>query len=94
MDEDERCPKCGVPAWWAYSTNPEIEFELDEHTCHSCAFKADEEGKLKDEPGVTRIVRAVHIDGHGEALPDRADFYQRLAKEHELKMSRLENRQA
>lgn len=72
--ESEKCGKCGVPAWYAFSEDSAIAFEMDEHTCHSCAHKEAADKKVKEEkPGVTRFVKAVPEDGF-DKLPDRRDF--------------------
>jgi hypothetical protein len=88
--ESEKCGKCGVPAWHAFSEDATIAFEMDEHECHACAHKdkADEKVK-KEKPGVTRFVKAVPEDGFDE-LPSRGDFQeQMLAKA--LKATKKEN---
>lgn len=82
--QEEHCPRCGVPIWHAYSTDSNVRFELDEVTCYACQFKEQEERKLHDEPGVTRFVRAFQ-DDETVPLPDRAAFFEQMAKEQEHK---------
>jgi hypothetical protein len=72
--EAEKCGKCGVPAWHAFSEDNTIEFAMDEHKCHACEFKEKADEKVKKEkPGITRFVKAVPVEGI-EELPSRADF--------------------
>lgn len=71
--EEEKCPKCGVPIWFAYSENNAITFEHDHVDCASCAF--DEQNTPKSErkrPGRTKYVRAIPEEGC--ELPSRQDF--------------------
>lgn len=79
--EAEKCGKCGVPAWYAFSEDSRIAFELAEHECHSCAHKERAEEKMKDKeknkPGVTRYVKPVPEEGF-EELPTRADFQESM----------------
>ena len=72
--EAEKCGKCGVPAWHAFSEDPTIAFAMDEHTCYACEHKEKIDKKVKEEkPGVTRFVKAVPEEGFTE-LPTRAKF--------------------
>ena len=74
----EKCGKCGVPAWHAFSEDNRIAFAMDEHTCHSCAHKEAEDEKVKKEkPGVTRFVKAVPEEGF-EELPSRSEFQEQM----------------
>lgn len=76
--DSEKCGKCGVPAWYAFSENNSIAFELDEHTCHACAHKDRDDKKHKEEkPGVTRFVKAIPEEGF-EALPTRREFQEEM----------------
>lgn len=89
--DTERCPKCGVVSWWAYSTDNSIEFEIHERTCHSCAHKERHEAdqakaKIKPKPGTTLFVGAKSVFEDG-VLPTRKDFYETLQKEHEAKQA-------
>lgn len=87
--EAEKCGKCGVPAWWAFSENSAIAFEMDEHKCESCAHKDAADKKVKEEkPGVTRFVKAVPIEGM--ELPTRTDFQNEMMK-RVLKAQQKEN---
>ena len=80
--ESEKCGKCGVPAWHAFSEDNRIAFAMDEHECHSCAHKDKEDEKVKKEkPGVTRFVKAVPEEGFDE-LPTRQDFQEDMLKKH------------
>jgi hypothetical protein len=75
--EAEKCGKCGVPAWHAFSEDPTIEFAMDEHVCHSCTHKEKADEKVKKEkPGVTRFVKAVPVEGF--ELPTRATFQEQM----------------
>lgn len=77
--EAEKCGKCGVPAWWAFSENNTIEFAMDEHKCEACAHKDAADKKVKEEkPGITRFVKAVPMEGM--ELPTRADFQAEILK--------------
>jgi hypothetical protein len=77
--EAEKCGKCGVPAWWAFSENNVIEFDMDEHECHACAHKDKIDKKVKEEkPGITRYVKAVPVEGM--ELPTRKDFQEEMLK--------------
>lgn len=62
----ERCKKCGVEGWYAYSENSEIAFKIEEHTCYSCAHLEEHEDKQSNSKakkfGVTEQVKAVHVD--------------------------------
>lgn len=79
--EDSRCPKCGVLAWHAYSTDSMIEFVCEDIHCQSCAEKERIESEEKErEPGVTKVVKA-RPALEGEPLPSRQDFFERLAAE-------------
>lgn len=76
----EKCGKCGVPAWWAFSEDNSVAFVMDEHTCHSCEYKEKADKKVKEEkPGVTRFVKAVPEEGF-DALPTRTDFQEDMLK--------------
>lgn len=76
--EAEKCGKCGVPAWHAFSEDNSIAFAMDEHKCHSCEHKEKEDKKVKEEkPGVTRFVKAVPEEGFTE-LPSRASFQESM----------------
>lgn len=77
--EAEKCGKCGVPAWWAFSEDNRVAFEMDKHECHSCAHKEKEDKKVKEEePGVTRYVKAVPEEGC--ELPTRTEFQTDMLK--------------
>jgi hypothetical protein len=91
--EDSRCPKCGVLAWHAYSTDSYIEFECEDVTCQACAHKEEAEEKEKDKrPGTTKVVRAKNAI-EGEPLPGRLDFFKRLQQEAEIKARHEAERQ-
>lgn len=66
MIDAEKCRKCGIDFWLAYSDDPEIQFEIDEHTCHACAYQEQHEDKKSDKDpkkfGVTEFVVPVHSD--------------------------------
>jgi hypothetical protein len=89
---DEKCPKCGVPIWWAYSNNGDIAFKLKTICCEACLFKEEElDGKDK-KPGEDHIVFAVP-DGDAP-LPPRSDYYTRAMKEHVAEHEREMKRKA
>lgn len=93
--EAEKCGKCGVPAWYAFSEDSTIEFEMDEHTCWACEHKEKADKKVKEEkPGVTRFVKAVPIQGVKE-LPSRASFQESMIakaiKEQEKKADSVDS---
>lgn len=71
--ESEKCPKCGVPAWFAYSENNAIAFEHDHIDCAACAWDEQNTGKNeKKKPGQTKFVKPVPEMGF--ELPTRKDF--------------------
>jgi hypothetical protein len=70
----EKCPKCQVPIWWAYSENALIDFEHDHIDCESCKWDEQAKKNIKqDKPGRTLFVKAVPVEGE-DKLPTRADF--------------------
>lgn len=76
--EAEKCYKCGVPIWWAYSENPEIGFEHEHIDCESCAWDEGAKKSVKREKaGRTTVVKAVPVEG-SEKLPTRADFQEEM----------------
>ena len=80
---DERCSQCGTPAWWAFSSNNEIQFKVEDHTCEACAERdRAEEKQEKRQPGTHKIVRTVPAV-EGEPLPTRGDFYEEIARRAE-----------
>jgi len=66
MIDNEKCRKCGTEMWIAFNEDRDIQFEIDEHTCHACAHLEMHEDKKSDkEPkkfGVTEFVKPVHAD--------------------------------
>jgi len=89
---DEKCPHCGVPIWWAHSSNGDIGFKLKTIQCESCLFKSENEPEAKDKKaGESHVVYAVPDDEEGGVLPPRSDYFERLhvahmaEKEQELK---------
>lgn len=81
--EDEKCPKCGVPVYWAYSEDNAITFKMDHIDCFACAHREREEKdrpkNYKQTPGRTEFVKAVPEEGF--ELPSRTDFIeQQIAK--------------
>lgn len=78
--DSEKCGKCGVPAWHAFSEDSSIAFAIDEHKCHACEHKEKEDKKLKpkdEKPGVTRFVKAIPEEGF-ETLPTRREFQETM----------------
>ncbi|MGN6654580.1 MAG: hypothetical protein ACTHJ9_04475 [Rhodanobacter sp.] len=86
---EERCGRCGTPAWWAYSADQNISFDLEDHTCHACAAIETAEEAQKERPKgthkIARVAPVTYKDGTEEPLPTRADFYKALMKEAEWK---------
>jgi hypothetical protein len=71
--EAEKCYKCGVPIWWAYSESNVIDFEHEHIDCQSCTWDEGAKKAIKKEkPGRTTVVRAIPVEGC--ELPTRADF--------------------
>lgn len=70
----EKCRKCGTSAHEAFSEDPNIQFAIDEHTCHACAFLEDYEDKKSDKDkkkfGVTEFVKSEYVgfDEEGKEL--------------------------
>lgn len=94
--EAEKCGKCGVPAWWAFSEDSAVAFEMDEHVCHSCAHKEQDDKKnaKKDpKPGVTRFVKAIPEEGF-EDLPSRADFQESMIAKAMKEQAKKESKSA
>lgn len=79
---EEKCPACGVPIWYAFSTDNSIEFKLKAVTCHACEHKELETKDKEKQPGESQVVYAVPVDGFDE-LPSRQDYYERAAREHQ-----------
>jgi hypothetical protein len=76
--EAEKCYKCGVPIWWAYSENSEIDFEHEHIDCEACAWdEAAKKSVKREKPGRTTVVRAIPVEG-SEKLPDRVDFQEEM----------------
>lgn len=82
--ERERCTKCGVAAWHAYSTDNSIAFHDEEITCYGCAHREETEKDKELDPGTSIVVSPVPEEGF-DKLPNRADFYERLAAEQAAK---------
>lgn len=89
---DEKCPHCGVPIWWAFSSNPDIGFKLKTIKCEACVYKAEHEPEKKD-PGESHLVYAVPDDEEGE-LPPRSDYFERELKAHMAEHERELKRRA
>lgn len=66
MIDAEKCRKCGLDFWVAQSDDPEIAFEIEEHSCHSCAYLEQHQDKKSDKDakkfGVTEFPKPVHTD--------------------------------
>lgn len=78
----EKCPQCGVPIWYAFSTDRSIAFKLKDITCYACEHKETATKDKDKKPGVSQVVYAVPEDGFDE-LPSREDYLRRAAKEHQ-----------
>jgi hypothetical protein len=87
--ENEKCPKCGVPIWYAYSENGAIDFEHDHIDCESCKFDEQNTPKKK-KPGRTLFVKPIPAEGC-EALPTRADFQMEMIARVLKKQAKEEN---
>lgn len=88
--DDEKCPKCGVPTWHAYSTDNTIAFHVEDITCQSCAEKErveEAEGEKDKKHGATKVVSAIPEEGFDD-LPTRMQFFELMAKEAEIKQAR------
>jgi hypothetical protein len=85
---DEKCPACGVPIWYAFSTDSAIGFKLKTITCHACAHKEQNSPEHKDKKaGESHVVYAVPEDGY-DSLPSRGDYFKRAQREHQLEHER------
>lgn len=74
----EKCPKCQVPIWWAYSENSDIDFEHDHIDCESCKWDEQAKKAIKtDKPGRTLFVKPKPIEGV-DKLPTREDFQKEM----------------
>jgi hypothetical protein len=94
---EEKCPKCGVPIWYAFSTNSEIAFKLKSITCQGCLHKETETKDQELKPGESHVVYAVPADAEDDPeakLPPRSDYFERAAKEHAAEHERLMKRRA
>jgi hypothetical protein len=79
---DEKCPACGVPIWYALSSDSTIAFKLKTITCYSCKHKDENEPKQEDKKaGESQVVYAVPEDGY-DKLPSRGSYFEREAKAH------------
>jgi len=76
--DKEKCPKCGVPIWYAYSEDARIGFEVKHHTCESCTVleKETESKSYKRKEGQTPYVVPTieDIDGEDPFVPTRTTF--------------------
>lgn len=94
---EEKCPKCGVPIWWAFSSSSEIGFKLKSITCFGCQHKETEGPESKDiKPGESHVVYAVPADEDDPeaVLPSRRDYFERMAREHAAEHEREMKRRA
>lgn len=78
--EEEVCNSCRTPLWIAYSTNNEIQFEVNSSFCYACSKleQHKEEHKKDIKPGEVQYVRPYNIF-EGKPLPSRYDSYMREA---------------
>ena len=75
--EAEKCPKCGVPAWHAYSENNAVGFMHDHIDCEACKFdEQNTSSKERKHPGRTKYVKAIPEEGC--ELPTRQDFQKEM----------------
>ena len=62
----EKCRKCGSDAAVAFNEDANIQFEIEEHTCHACAFQEQYDDKKSDKDkkkfGTTEFVKPVYLD--------------------------------
>lgn len=87
--ESEKCPKCGVPVWHAYSENNVIEFEHDHIDCQSCMWdEQNTHAKERKKPGRTKYVKPVPVEGC--ELPTRADFQKEMLEKAEKAKAKAE----
>lgn len=88
--DSEKCQKCGVPIWLAYSENPAIAFEHEHIDCWSCAFDEAETKNIKNpKPGRTLFVNPVLEEGF-ESLPTRSEFQAEMIAKALKKMEKSE----
>lgn len=91
---DEKCPACGVPIWYAFSTDESIGFKLKTISCYGCAHKDENGPKHEDKkPGESHVVYAVPVDGY-EELPSRNDYLEKTARQHMAEHERELKRRA
>lgn len=90
---DQKCPQCGVPIWYAFSSNPDVGFKLKTIKCHGCIHKATETKDQEQKPGVSHVVYPVPADD-SEELPPRSDYFEREARAHQLEHQRELERKA
>ena len=80
--EEEKCPRCGLPIWHAYSEDNRFTFECEDITCYSCMAKEEEEEAEREKnkggtKGTTKMVRLVPEQGFEDVpAPSRAEFYE------------------
>ena len=76
--DNEKCGKCGLPLWIAFSEDSRIGFEVDHHTCESCAVleTVTDKKDYKKKPGQTAYVKTVieEIEGEEPFKATRKDF--------------------
>jgi len=92
---EEKCPKCGVPIWWAFSSSSEIDYKLKTITCFGCQHK-EISGEEELKPGESQVVYAVPADDEDPeaVLPSRRDYFERAAREHAAEHEREMKRRA
>lgn len=96
--DKEKCSKCGHPAWIAYNSDNNIQFEIEEIECYACQALEEHEKRRGDKelrPGVTEFASPVHDMwqyGHSHEeypLPDR-ETYMTQESEKARKLAALE----
>lgn len=87
MLEREKCSKCGVPAWLAYSEDSTLGFDLDHIDCYACAHKErieEERSKREQKDGKKDYGRTYYpvpkLEEGFDRMPTRADFVAFQAK--------------
>jgi hypothetical protein len=96
--EEEKCPRCGLSIWHAYSEDNRFTFECEDVTCYSCQHKEEEEERERENnkgsasKGTTKMVRLVPEKGFEDTpMPSRAGFYEKARQKAMAKMAAAEN---
>ena len=73
---EAKCPKCGVPFWYGRTTDPRVQFKIEESECYSCTAVDTEQAarnkSKQDMKGITLIAVPTGVsyeDGTSDPLP-------------------------